>query len=135
MILPEWPLVQDGRVTDETLEGIAFPAGEDGRRSTTALGRAVLSDALRPVDPVGSRAASQETGWRSAYVAHFRRAVEAGLGSRADALAVAAAGVASVHDRMRVVSEGQERPLGDWPESGRALDALEITGTVRAETH
>jgi hypothetical protein len=41
--------------------GIAFPADAAGRRSTTAIGRAVLADALRPVDPAGARAAEQET--------------------------------------------------------------------------
>ncbi len=51
--------------------GVVFPAGPDGRRSTAALGRAVVADALRPVDPVGARAANQETNWRAGYITHF----------------------------------------------------------------
>ena len=37
----------DGPVTD----GVAFPEGGDGRRSTTATGRAVFADSARAVDP------------------------------------------------------------------------------------
>jgi hypothetical protein len=80
--------------------GVVFPA-VDGRRSTSATGRAVVADALAPVDPVGSAAAHRETSWRSGYLTHFRRLVEAGLASPADAVAVADAGLASVHERMR----------------------------------
>ena len=58
--------------------GAVFPEVE-GRRSTSATGRAVVADALRPVDPVGAAAAARETSWRSGYLTHFRRLVEAGL--------------------------------------------------------
>ncbi len=54
----------------------------DGRRSTSATGRAVVVDALAAADPVGSAAASRETSWRQGYLPHFRRLVEAGLTSR-----------------------------------------------------
>jgi hypothetical protein len=79
--------------------GVVFPA-VDGRRSTSATGRAVVADALQPVDPVGAAAALRETNWRSGYLTHFRRLVEAGLGQPSDAVAVAEAGLASVHERM-----------------------------------
>ena len=45
--------------------GVTFPAVADGRRSTSALGRAVVADALRRVDPDGAQAASQEANWRA----------------------------------------------------------------------
>ena len=80
--------------------GVVFPS-VDGRRSTSSTGRAVVADALAPVDPVGAAAAQRETSWRSGYLTHFRRLVEAGLASPADAVAVADAGLASVHERMR----------------------------------
>ena len=70
-------------------EGVVFPAGPDGRRSTAALGRSVVADALRPVDPVGAGAAERETNWRAGYLPHFRRLVEAGLVSREAALTIA----------------------------------------------
>jgi len=42
--------------------GVAFPVAADGRRSTSALGRAVVADALSRVDPAAARAAERETG-------------------------------------------------------------------------
>ena len=96
-------------------EGVVFPLSADGRRSTSALGRAVVADALRPVDPVGALGAEQETNWRSGYLIHFRRLVEAGLTSKAAALSVARDGLGSLHARMRV----------RWPASGETgLDAM-----------
>jgi hypothetical protein len=62
-------------------EGVVFPLSPGGRRSTSMLGRAVVAAALRPVDPVGALGAEQETNWRSGYLTHFRRLVEAGLPS------------------------------------------------------
>lgn len=94
---------------------MTFPAAADGRRSTSALGRAVVADALGRVDPPGALAASRETDWRSGYLAHFRRLVEAGLASRQAAVSVARDGLASLHQRMRVISP-------DGAESG--LDSL-----------
>ena len=79
--------------------GVVFPE-VDGRRSTGATGRAVVADALRPVDPVGAAAAARETNWRSGYLTHFRRLVEAGLARPEDAVAIADAGLASLYDRM-----------------------------------
>ena len=84
----------------QDVTGVVFPE-VDGRRSTSATGRAVVADALRPVDPVGAAAAQRETNWRSGYLAHFRRLVEAGLARPEDAVAIADAGLASVHARMR----------------------------------
>lgn len=85
--------------------GVVFPQTGSGR-STTALGRAVVADALRAVDPVGARAAEHETNWRHGYLTHFRRLVEAGLLSRDAALTVARDGLDSLHRRMRVVTTG-----------------------------
>ena len=79
--------------------GVVFPA-VDGRRSTSATGRSIVADALAPVDPLGSAAAHRETSWRSGYLTHFRRLVEAGLAQPADAVCLADAGLASVYERM-----------------------------------
>jgi hypothetical protein len=97
-------------MSEEQPRGVVFPMAQDGRRSTAEVGRQVVADALRHVDPVGARVVEQETSWRSGYVAHFRRALEAGLGSRADALGIARAGDAL---RRRVdawVTEGVVEP-------------------------
>ena len=78
------------------------------------MGRAIVADALRGVDPAGARAAEQETNWRTGYLVHFRRLVEAGLGDREDALRIARDGLASLHSRMVVRDEGQDVPLEEW---------------------
>ncbi|MEV6969728.1 hypothetical protein AB0M47_31895 [Hamadaea sp. NPDC051192] len=89
--------------------GVVFPVSDDaGNRSTSALGRAVVAAALREVDPVGARAAEQETVWRSHYIAHFRRQIEAGLTSGEAARRSAYDGLRELHDRMRVITAGGE---------------------------
>ena len=112
--------------------GVVFPTAADGRRSTAAVGRAVVADALRPVDPTGARAAERETAWRTGYVTHVRRTTEAGVGSRDDALAVAAAGLESLHRQMRVVVDGAELELSTVrsaaPSSGFATET--VTGSA-----
>jgi hypothetical protein len=124
----------DRRVTSDE-HGVVFPAGEDGRRSTAAVGRGVLCDALHPVDLVGARAVEQETSWRSGYLTHFRRALEAGLGSRHDALRIAHAGLRSLHTRMRVVcADGTERPLRRWPREQPPSSSTVIVGSGQPET-
>jgi hypothetical protein len=115
--------------------GVVFPAGPDGRRSTAALGRAVIADALRPVDPAGALAAEQETNWRAGYLAHVRRTVEAGLSSRQSALRIASAGLDSLHARMQVAGPDGDRDLGvlrDAP-AGRTLSTVEIRGEAGPE--
>jgi hypothetical protein len=117
---------------DQPDDGVVFPAAEDGRRSTAALGRAVVADALRPVDPAGALAAEQETNWRAGYLTHFRRLVEAGLASPDAARSIAAAGLGSVHRRMRVqLAGGEEVPLDRWAEfpGERELATAEVRGT------
>src|ERR1700733_5599924 len=114
----------DGRslMEGDGTEEVVFPLSADGKRSTSALGKAVVADALRSVDPAGARGAEQETNWHSGYLVHFRRLVEAGLASKAAALSVARDGLGSLHARMRVSS-----PAG--AETG--LDAT-LTAPARA---
>jgi hypothetical protein len=127
----------DGLVSsDGEPAGVAFPAAADGRRSTSALGRAVVADALRQVDPAGASAAEQEGNWRTGYPVHFRRLVEAGLASPAAALSVARDGLASVHERMRFIGPGGvETGLGELATApaGGQLATAEVAGTGTAE--
>ena len=124
-------------MSEEEQQGIVFPRGADGRRSTAAVGRGVVADALRSVDPGGSTNATQETNWRSGYLVHFRRLLEAGLTSRDAAHSIAADGLASLHNRMQVATpEGEEVPLRDWTKSSprRSLDTIEVVGEGEAGT-
>ncbi|MCZ2819292.1 hypothetical protein O2V63_02990 [Modestobacter sp. VKM Ac-2977] len=119
----------------EEQRGVVFPAGPDGRRSTATLGRAVVADALRPVDPTGARAAEQETNWRAGYLPHLRRTVEAGLSSRDAALQIAGAGLDSLHARMRVAGPDGETDLGalQTAPAARRLRTVEVTGDAEPE--
>ena len=116
---------------------MAFPVSADGRRSTSALGQAVVADALSGVDPTGARAAERESKWRTAYPVHFRRLVEAGLASRQATVSVARDGLESLHQRMRFIGhDGTETGLGalaSAPARGK-LTAVEVTGTGTAES-
>ena len=108
--------------------GVVFPLA-DGRRSTAVTGRAVVADALRPVDPIGASAAERETAWRSGYLVHFRRLVEAGLPSPDAALAIARGGLASVHSHLRWGDpDAADSPLAD---AFRAPSAPVVTEEVR----
>jgi hypothetical protein len=88
---------------------VVFPRGADGRRSSSELGRAVVTDALRAADPAAADAAADERDWRKGYLRHFRALVEAGLDDGYD---LAAAGLESVHRRMAVERAGGDAPLG-----------------------
>jgi hypothetical protein len=116
--------------------GVVFPVSADGRRSTSALGRAVVAEALSTVDPAGARDAEEETNWRTGYPAHFRRLIEAGLTSRDAALSVARGGLDSLHRRMRVAVPGAaEAALGTLAEApARHVPAtVTVTGTGTAD--
>ena len=116
--------------------GVAFPVSAGGRRSTSALGRAVVVDALSSIDPAGAHAAEREKNWRRGYLPHFRGLVEAGLPSRQAAVAVARGGLESLHRRMRFIGrDGQEAGLDTLvsaPARG-GLATVTVTGTGTAE--
>lgn len=110
--------------------GLVFPTDAEGRRSTSSTGRAVVADALRGVDATGAQAAEQATAWRSDYLTHMRRLVEAGLSSPDDALTIARDGLASLNRRMRVADETGEHPLPEWPEVAAGVAGDLGTGPV-----
>ena len=115
---------------------MAFPASADGRRSTSALGQAVVADALARVDPAGALDASRETNWRAGYLTHFRRLIEAGLTSKQAAVSVARDGLASLHRRMRVVGpDGAETGLDALVSANarHVLTTVTVAGTGAAE--
>ncbi len=119
-----------------TESGLVFPQGADGRRSTSTTGREVVADALRAVDPTGAVAAAQESSWRSGYLPHFRRLVEAGLASPEAAVDVARAGLVSLHQRMRVATGDGDVALADWPEGlgGAVPRTAEVVGEAEPVT-
>src|SRR5580658_3984820 len=118
--------------------GVALPVSADGRRSTSALGQAVVADALQQVDPAGARSAERQANWRSGYLGHFRRLIEAGLASRQAAVSVARDGLASLHRRMCVAGDGGEDEAGldaliSAP-AGEPLTTVTVPGAGTAQT-
>lgn len=83
------------------------------------------------------RVAEQETNWRSGYLTHLRRRIEAGLASRAAALAVASAGLDSLYRQMRVIGpDGTEQDIGSLSSAAprRYLRAVTVTGQAEPQT-
>ena len=122
-------------MAEEDQTGVVFPVGDDGRRSTAAVGRAVVAEALRGVDPAGALSAEQETNWRAGYLVHFRRLVEAGLASPAAARSIASDGLAALHARMRVAGADGEGPLEGLRTAApsRSFATVEVGGTGERE--
>jgi hypothetical protein len=120
--------------SEESAE-VVFPLSADGHRSTSAVGRAVVADALRAVDPAGSLAAEREQDWRAGYLVHFRRLVEAGLPSGDAAVSVARDGLESLHRRMRVAGAGGQETGFDAllvEPAPRVPDTVTVSGTGTA---
>ena len=118
--------------------GVVFPE-VDGKRSTSALGRAVVADALRDVDPVGAQAAERETTWRQGYLTHYRRLVEAGLlrdGEAAVDIARAGPHLAALPDARHRRQTAGEVPVGEifGAAGGPALETATVRGTGRRAT-
>ncbi len=113
-----------------TTHGISFPADPDGSRPTSRVAREVVAEALRPVDPVGARAAEQETAWRSRYLLHFRRLVEAGLATPDAWRQVADAGLDAVRRSLVVADPDGDRPLDSLADApgARKLETLTVDG-------
>ena len=82
----------------------------------------MVADALRAVDPVGADAAARETAWRSRYLLHFRRLVEAGLPSPAAWHAIADAGLDGVRRRLVVAGDDGDRPLASLADAAATRD-------------
>jgi hypothetical protein len=91
-------------------QGVAFPLGADGRRSTTATGRAIFADAARVADPALATAIEREDGWHERYGTHVRELVAAEVRT-GRAVEVARAGLDAVHARFELVRDGGGQPL------------------------
>jgi hypothetical protein len=102
-------------------EGVQFPMGEEGARSSMATGRAVFADAAGADDPSLAARIAASRDWRADYVGVLREL----LGHD-----VAAAALDAVHTRLVYVREDEERPLRDALEipPSRALPTTVVPG-------
>ncbi len=91
--------------------GVSFPE-VDGRRSTSATGRAILADAAAAID---ARLAERIRGcgdWRSEYAPFIRELTAASADSAQSALEISRAGLESMRSRLTFARGGQETPVG-----------------------
>jgi hypothetical protein len=114
---------------------VVFPRTATGERSSSALGRAVVAEAMQAADPAAAEAVRREQDWRRGYPRHFRALVEAGLAAGA-AYPIARAGLAAVQDRMQAEQDGAELPLAEalGIPAHRPLRTVTVTGTEKPET-
>lgn len=109
--------------------GVRFPTD-----SSTATARTVVADALRPVDPVGARAVENETNWRRGYLTHYSRLVEAGLGTPADAIAIASEGLRSMNEQMLHRDQTLAAFVATEPDATEDWSTVDIIGDGEPET-
>jgi hypothetical protein len=102
-------------------EGVLFPAGDDGRRSTAATGRAVWADAVRDADPALAGRIEQARDWRRDYVRAVVDHTAAATRSAQDGVQVARAGLTSLNQRMRFEREGAISSVTQALEDGKEL--------------
>ena len=97
--------------------GVVFPTGEDGKRSTTATGRAVWADAVREVDPALAARIDAAADWRRTYVANVVDVTATGTRSPSTARTASAQTARPVAVVLRRPSSpvGKTTPDdGDW---------------------
>lgn len=97
-------------VSERTPEGIQF-ASLGGRRSSTATGKAVFSDAVAAIAPDLARRIAGAKDWRKRYMGPVRDVVVAGISSPKDALRIAADGLDAVHRNLTFVADDDEHSL------------------------
>lgn len=118
-------------MSQSSSSGVVFPRGEDGRRSTTATGKAVWADAVREVDRGLAERIDGERDWRTGYVRDVVDVTATGTRSPGAAVAVARAGLASLSNRMRFEQGDDVRPVPDAVRcgSGSALGTHTTRGS------
>lgn len=83
-----------------TVEGVCFPEGGDGHRSTTATGRAIFADSVRHVDAELAARIEHTRDWHGGYIRPLRDIVHAAAVHPQNALTVSVDGLDSAHRRF-----------------------------------
>lgn len=118
------------------IEGVAFPEGGDGRRSTTATGRAVFADSIRSIDPALAARIEHTSDWRSGYIGPLRDIVTAAAMTPDAALAISRDGLESAHRRFTFARGSEQLPLWEamrrWEQP--AFGSVTVRGVIPAES-
>ena len=117
-------------MTQDHAQGVLFPAGSDGRRSTAATGRGVWAEAVRGVDDELAARIESARDWRKEYVSAVVAHTAAATRSADAAVTVARQGLEALDDRMRFERDGAITSVAQALQDGK--DELR-TETVRGE--
>src|SRR3954451_2577651 len=108
-------MVNAAQAAMTTDQGVVFPSGADGRRSTVATNRAVWAAAVRGPDPELAAAIDGTDTWRDDYPAHVRAVTERGARSPETARGIAQDGLKSARSRLVFRRDGQDHRLDEAP--------------------
>ena len=114
-------------------QGVLFPKGTDGRRSTGSTGRAVWADAVRGVDDDLARRIEGAGDWRKAYVELVVAHTAAAATTDKGAVEVARAGLDSLNGRMVFERDGASAPVAEALLGGRPLTEQVVRGEGERE--
>ncbi|HEU0103990.1 MAG TPA: hypothetical protein VFR07_16870 [Mycobacteriales bacterium] len=116
-------------------QGVQFPTGADGTRSTAATGRAVWADAVRVVDEGLAQRIEHSRNWRKDYVGLVVEHTAAATAGDKGAVEVARSGLDSLAGRMRFERDGAATPLAEALGAPREpLGAQVVRGEGQRET-
>ncbi len=107
---------------------VTFPRGGDGKRSTTATGRAIFADSVREIDPPLSDRIEQTKDWRKGYIAPMRDIVVSASRTPQAAIAISRAGLDSTHRRFAFTVNGEDLSLS------QAMNNPPTSGTIESVT-
>ena len=121
--------------SNQSPEGVCFPAGGDGERSTSATGRAIFADSVREIDPDLAARIEHTRDWRSGYLTPLRDIIVSATSSPAAALSVAEQGLSSAHRRFRMSRNGVEQSLAEAMAmfSAPGLASVDVRGHAARE--
>ena len=110
-----------------TTDGVVFPEGGDGRRSTSATGRAIFADSARSVDPALAARIEHTSDWRRGYLGPLRDLVRAAAMRPEAAITVSRDGLASAQRRFEFTRAGERSTLPEAMDRYRAPGLASVT--------
>jgi hypothetical protein len=115
---------------------VNFPLGGDGKRSTTATGRAIFADSVRQVNSELADRIEHTKDWRKGYIEPMRDIVVNAAQTPADAISISTSGLDSAHRRFKFTQDGHDIPLYQAleTESGSGdIESVHIRGRASRE--
>ena len=119
----------------DNVNGVTFPAGGDGKRSTMATGRAIFADSVRDVDTDLVDRIEHTKDWHSGYLRPVRDIVAVAADRPEAALAISRAGLDSMRRRFRFTRGDSQTSLAESMELYRkpGLASVTVHGTASRE--